>query len=72
MKYKTQPRYIAVNVFGHHKEGQNQFQEGAIQFLMKLSFMKVITNISSETGLAKLSKITQLNCRSTLKSQADG
>lgn len=67
MKYKTQPRHITVNVFGHHKEGQNQFQQGVIQFLAKLSFIKVITNFSSETGLAKLSKITQPNCKSTLK-----
>lgn len=71
MMYKTQPRYITMSAFGHHKEGQNQYQQGTTQLLMKLSFMEDITNFSSETDLAKLSKITQLNCKSILKSQAD-
>lgn len=70
MMYKTQPGYITMSVFGHHK-GQNQFQQSTTQLLMKLSFMEDITNFSSEINLAKLSKITQLNCKSTLKSQAD-
>lgn len=69
--YKTQPRYITMSAFGHHKEGQNLFQQGTTQLLMRLSFVEDITNFSSDTGLAKLSKITQLNCKSTLKSQAD-
>lgn len=72
IKYKTQLQYITASVFAHRKEGQSQIQQGTIQRLIKLSFKKNdITNFSSEIAFANLSKSTQLNRRSTLKSQND-
>jgi len=61
-----------VSVFGHHKERQSQIQQDATQLLIGLSFKKDdIINFSSEIALANLSKPTQLNCKSSLKSQTD-
>lgn len=64
MKYKA--KYMT---FGYHK-GQNQFQQDAVQLAITLSLNKDdIANFSSDVALANLCKSTQLNSKSTLKSQ---